>query len=119
MHGVTPHIVGERHQFKIFESAVRAIAILEDNDMARWNRTFVMLPHVTIQQRPDFHVAESVGLALDSFAHFDPQKTFRVRADCADWTPVPRGDSGASALLEPCRRHAPGRPPGHALPFVR
>lgn len=90
MDRVALHVLGERYQLKIAEFTVGAVAILEADDVSRRNRPVMLLPDVAIEQRPDFHIAESVGLALRSLAYLDPKKALTVGEDGADRTPVLR-----------------------------
>lgn len=109
MDRVAPHIVGERHELKIFDGAIGAIPIFECDDVSFWDWSVVLHPHVAIEQRPDLHVAESVRLALGPFAHFDSKKSLTVGENGSDWTPVPCREARPLTFFELGCRHASGR----------
>ena len=80
MHGVAPHQLGIRDEFQIIDFAVCAIAVPEDDLVARWDGPVMLLPDLPVQQRPDGRTP-SLGIALRPFADLDAPVSLVIRED--------------------------------------
>ena len=93
MHGVAPHQLGIRDEFQIIDFAVCAIAVPEDDLVARWDGPVMLLPDAVMYERPDIRMPAG-RLAIDSFPDFDPQESLGIGDDRAYGPPqqlVPAG----------------------------